>query len=49
MAKIWTREEIANLIDSSDKMVARSVYQLWQRQTITEQVAQETSAKNGIG
>ena len=49
MAKVWSKNEIVELIDNNDKMVMRSVFQLWQRQTITEQAAQETSAKNGIG
>jgi len=49
MAKVWCKEEIVELIDNNDKMVMRSVFQLWQRQTVTEQAVKETSAKNGIG
>lgn len=49
MAKIWTIEEIKTLVLTNDKMVARSVVVLYERQTASEQSAQETHERNGVG
>lgn len=49
MAKVWTIEEIKELIKTSDKMVVRSVVKLYELQTATEQAAQETHERNGVG
>lgn len=49
MAKVWTIEEIKELIATSDKMVARSVVKLYELQTTSEQAAQETHERNGVG
>lgn len=49
MAKVWTVEEIKTLVLNNDKMVARSVVVLYDRQTASEQAAQETHERNGVG
>lgn len=49
MARIWTMDEIKELIKTNDKMVARSVVKLWELQTASEQAAQETHERNGVG
>ncbi len=49
MARVWTVEEIKTLILTNDKMVARSVVVLYERQTASEQAAQETHERNGVG
>ena len=49
MAKVWTIEEIKELILTNDKMVARSVLVLYERQTASEQACHETSERNGEG
>lgn len=49
MARVWTVEEIKELIKTSDKMVARSVVKLYELQTASEQAAQETHERNGVG
>lgn len=47
--KTWTIEEIKNLLNTSDKMVAHSVKVLFDLQTTDEQTTGETSHKNGVG
>lgn len=49
MEKIWTKEEIKNLIQTNDKMVIRSLIQLYNRQTADEQIVHEAAYQNGIG
>ena len=49
MTKIWTVEEIKELLRTSDKMVTRSVVKLYELQTASEQAAQETHERNGVG
>ena len=49
MARVWTVEEIKTLILTNDKMVAHSVVVLYERQTASEQAAQETHERNGVG
>ncbi len=49
MAKVWTIEEIKELILTNDKMVAHSVVVLYERQTASEQASHETSERNGEG
>ena len=47
--KNWTVEEIKSLIIHNDKMVARSVKVLYERQTMSERITHETTENNGIG
>lgn len=49
MARVWTIEEIKTLVLTNDKMVAHSVVVLYDRQTASEQAAQETHERNGVG
>lgn len=47
--KIWTKEEIKNLIMTNDKMVERSVLKLYDYQTKEEQYDKNTTEENGVG
>lgn len=47
--KHWTREEIEEGLQSSDKWVVRGLLALYERQTTVEQRAEETKEKNGRG
>lgn len=47
--KIWSAEEIKNLLVTNDKMVAHSVKVLYERQTMSERITHETTESNGIG
>lgn len=49
MSRVWTVEEIKTLVLTNDKMVAHSVVVLYDRQTTSEQAAQETHERNGVG
>lgn len=45
----WTKEEILRLIETSDKMVERSLVKLYEKQTEDERNAEETRHHNGVG
>ena len=47
--KIWTIEEIRELLKESDKAVARAILAIYNRQTEDEQTIKETTDHNGIG
>lgn len=47
--RIWTKEEIKNLIQTNDKMVALSLKQLYSYQTEYERNSHETTEQNGVG
>ncbi len=47
--KIWTIDEIRNLIDTNDTAVARGIVAIWKFQTPTEQGMKETAEHNGVG
>ena len=47
--KIWTREDIVSLLNTSDRAVERGVVAIWQRQTADEQSTDTTRHSNGIG
>ena len=47
--KIWTIDEIGNLIDTNAKAVARAIVAIWKFQTPTEQGMKETAEDNGVG
>ena len=46
---MWTCEQIVNLINTNDKMVAHSIKVLYDRQTADEQIIHQTAHSNGIG
>ena len=47
--KNWTIEEIRNLLEESDKAVARAILAIYGRQTASEQATETTSESNGVG
>lgn len=47
--KIWTKEEIKNLLKSNDAFVCRSLMVLYNFQTKDEQACGEANYQNGIG
>ena len=47
--KIWTREDIVALLNTSDRAVERGVVAIWQRQTADEQSTDTTRHSNGVG
>lgn len=49
MSRVWTKEEIKNLIQTNDKMVALSLKQLYNYQTEYERTSHETTENNGVG
>jgi hypothetical protein len=49
MAKTWTLETIREKIATDNRMVERSLVQLFNRQTAHEQHAETTEESNGVG
>lgn len=49
MSKVWTKDEVVNLLKHSDKAVERAILVLYHRQEQSEVVAQKTVVKNGRG
>ena len=47
--KIWTREEIINKLNTSDRWVERAILRLWHGQTTQEQREENTYDHNDIG
>lgn len=47
--KVWTNEEIKNLLSINDIMVVKSLVKLYQMQTADEKKAGETTHRNGVG
>lgn len=47
--KIWTKEEIKNLLNNNDTFVCRSLMVLYNFQTADEQTWGEANHRNGIG
>lgn len=47
--KVWTKDEIKTLLETSDKMVQRSLLKLYEYQTKDEQQAQYTMHHNNVG
>lgn len=47
--KVWTKNEIVNLLKTSNKMVVRSLIKLYDCQTQDELDSKETISPNGIG
>ena len=49
MARIWTEEEIKNLIQTNDKVLYGALRKLYACQTTEEQATKSTEIHNGIG
>ena len=49
MVRVWTQEEIKQLIMVNDKMVCKSLIKLYERQTASEQMDGSTTERNGAG
>ena len=49
MDKVWTKEEILNLIKTDKKAIIKFINALWEYQTPTEQQVKETRETNGRG
>jgi|WetSurMetagenome_2_1015567.scaffolds.fasta_scaffold409829_2 hypothetical protein len=49
VGQVWTLEKIKELIEKNDKMVARSIVQIYQLQTEHEKSLKSTNEHNGIG
>lgn len=47
--RVWTEDEIRNLIQTNDKALYRGLLRLYQEQTADEQRCGETSHRNGVG
>jgi len=47
--KVWTEEEIKNLIQTNDKVLYGALKKLYVQQTANEQVSSETKERNGKG
>lgn len=45
----WTKERILELLETSDKMVHRSIVKIYEYQTADEQSTESTSHHNGVG
>lgn len=45
----WTRESIIDLLTKNDLAVERAILRIYERQTLSEQRAQETCERNGVG
>lgn len=45
----WSKVEILDLIDRSDKMVRRSIVRIYEKQTEEERSVNGTINKNGVG
>jgi hypothetical protein len=47
--KVWTQDEIKNLVQTNDTMLYRSLLKLYECQTSTEQYSGSTRERNGKG
>lgn len=47
--KVWTKEDIKNLLFKNDKAVFRGVVRIYERQTADEKAVGETAYNNGVG
>lgn len=47
--RVWTKQEIADLIQNDDRVLYRALKRLYGEQTSTEQVSGETRERNGVG
>jgi hypothetical protein len=49
MGKLWTREEIVELLNYNDRAVERAMVSIWEHQTAAEQERGATILNNGVG
>lgn len=49
MKKIWSQEEIKELLENNNKMVIKSLFKLYELQTHEEKLYAETVESNGMG
>ena len=47
--RIWTDEEIKNLVQTNDKVLYRALKRLYECQTEDEKAEKQTTSKNGVG
>lgn len=47
--KVWTKDDIKNLLKVNDRAVARAVYAIYKRQTDDEKFCDDTHESNGVG
>lgn len=47
--RIWSEEEIKNLIQTNDKVLYGALKKIYAEQTADEQTAGETNHRNGVG
>jgi len=47
--KVWNKEEIKNLLQTNDKMIAKSLIELYKKQTADEQIVEHTKYTNNQG
>lgn len=47
--RIWTEEEIKNLVQTNDEVLYRALKELYACQTADEQISRETHEINGMG
>ncbi len=48
-AKVWTIDEIKNLLETNKLFVCRAIVKIFERQTEDEKVSDQTAHNNGIG
>lgn len=46
---MWTKEQIVSMLETNDKAVTRAVVAIYNRQTVSEQAAQQTKVTNNVG
>lgn len=49
MSKIWTREDIVELLRNNDRAVEKAMVAIWSYQTNAEQAQGTTLLNNGVG
>ena len=47
--KVWTVEEMKNILNKHDDQVGKALVKLYEKQTYDEQVNYETKENNGVG
>lgn len=49
MARVWTEDEIKNLIQTNDKVLYGALRKIYAEQTTDEQAEGQTNHRNGVG
>jgi len=47
--RVWTKDEIAHLLETNDGFLFRALGRVYERQTAEEQLSQATLKQNGVG